>query len=139
MPGDALLTTEEVAALLRVHPKQVYRLLRRGLPGRRVGAEWRYERAEVLAWAGARAGPGEPPPIGPAEPATPPSLLAANGDVAVEVLLRLSRARGDPLLGLVPADSGEGAALLARGAVLAAGAHAGAFPSHVGGERVARI
>src|SRR4051794_27145097 len=44
-----LLTTEEVASLLRVHPKHVYRLLKKGLPARRVGSEWRFERGEVLA------------------------------------------------------------------------------------------
>jgi excisionase family DNA binding protein len=141
MAAEALLTTEEVAALLRVHPKQVYRLLRRGLPGRRVGAEWRFERAEVLAWAGGRgvAAPAEAPgPAAAPQMEQPPPLVAANGDLAVDILLRLARER-DLLLGLVLADLGAGAALLARGAVLAAGAHAGAFPSHVGTDRVARI
>jgi putative molybdopterin biosynthesis protein len=135
-----LLTTNDVAALLRVHPKHVYRLLRKGLPGRRVGSEWRFERDEVLAWAGARAAPAAAPPEAPGPgPAPPPPLVAANGDVAVEILLRLSRARGPPLLGLVQADMTEGIDLLRRAAVLATGAHAGAFPSHVGEERVARI
>lgn len=136
MTRSALLTTDEVAALLRVHPKHVYRLLKKGLPARRVGAEWRYDSAEVLAWAG-----GPPPQATTAAAAQdePPSLVAANGDLAVELLLRLARDRGAPLLGLVPADMGEGLALLERAAVLAAGAHAGAFPAHVGAERVARV
>lgn len=133
-----LLTTADVAALLRVHPKHVYRLLRKGLPARRVGSEWRFERDEVLAWAGARA-PPVPDDAPAAKAVSPPPLVAANGDVAVEILLRLSRARGDPLVGLVLADMTEGIELLRRGAVLATGAHAGAFPSHVGEERVARI
>jgi excisionase family DNA binding protein len=50
---DALLTTKDVAALLRVHPKHVYRLMRGGLPAHRVGGEWRYVTSEVLQWAGA--------------------------------------------------------------------------------------
>lgn len=52
---DELLTSAEVAALLRVHPKHLYRLLRQGLPGRRVGrGHWRFRRDEVLGWIGAR-------------------------------------------------------------------------------------
>lgn len=54
---DELLTSAEVARLLRVHPKHLYRLLRQGLPGRRVGrGHWRFRRDEVLAWLGARQG-----------------------------------------------------------------------------------
>ncbi|WP_242340046.1 MULTISPECIES: helix-turn-helix transcriptional regulator [Anaeromyxobacter] len=140
--ANSLLTTEEVAQLLRVHPKQVYRLLKRGLPARRVGAEWRFERDDVLGWAartGAQAtGSDGSGPRGGAAPLAPP-LVAANGDVAVELLLRLARDRGEPVLGLVPADMGEGLALLRRRAVLAAGAHAGAFPPELDGERLARV
>ncbi len=140
---DPLLTTEEVAALLRVHPKHVYRLLKKGLPSRRVGSEWRFAREEVLAWSGgadpAQIRPTAEAAAGPIEPDAPPSIVAANGDVAVATLLELVAARGPPLLGFVQADQGAGADLLARGAVFATGAHAGGFASHVGGERVARI
>lgn len=137
---DALLTTTEVAALLRVHPKHVYRLLRRGLPARRVGAEWRFSRRDVLAWSGAapETDGARPPREAPAL-ADAPSLVAANGDVALLLLLRLAGERGPPLLGLVPADTRTAAELLRTRAVLAAGAHAGGFPTHVGDERVARI
>jgi excisionase family DNA binding protein len=139
---DQLLTTQEVAEVLRIHPKQVYRLLKRGLPARRVGSEWRFSRDDVLAWSG-----GKPAPEGPAvvsgAPAAgidaAPALVAANGDVAVQVLLGLASAVGPPLLGFVQADMKAAAELLHRRAVLAAGAHAGGFPSHVGEERVARI
>ncbi len=136
MGPERLLTTGEVAALLRVHPKQVYRLLRRGLPARRVGGEWRFAAEEVHAWTGGRA-----PLAGEerVEVPTPPSLVAANGDLAVLVLLRLAADRGPPLVGLVQADQASGAALLRDGAVLAAGAHAGGFPTHLGAERVARL
>lgn len=141
-----LLTTLEVAALLRVHPKQVYRLLKRGLPARRVGSEWRFEREAVLAWAEGGPAPAGRSATAPAAQVRPepgasplPALVAANGDVAVLTLLKLVAERGPPLLGLVQADMRAGAELLARAAVLAAGAHAGGFPAHLGGERVARI
>lgn len=142
---DQLLTTAEVAQVLRVHPKHVYRLLKKGLPARRVGSEWRFSRADVLAWSGGKA--VEPPPEAAPAGALPvagvvdaaPALVAANGDVVVRSLLALAAAEGPPLLGFVQADMGEAADLLRRRAVLAAGAHAGGFPSHVGDERVARI
>jgi putative molybdopterin biosynthesis protein len=151
-----LLTTGEVAALLRVHPKHVYRLLRKGLPARRVGSEWRFLPAEVLEWsrpdarrapgppagaldAGAASGPGgDPSPSAAAPGRARPPLVAANGDLVVLTLLRLLVETGTPV-GMVPADRDTGARLLAAGAVVAAGAHAGSFPTHVGGERVARV
>ncbi len=141
--AEPLLTTAEVAAVLRVHPKHVYRLLKRGLPARRVGSEWRFSREDVLAWAGgsASAAPATPaaaPAVAPHADAAP-ALVAANGDVALLTLLRLADALGPPLLGFVQADVKAAADLLRRRAVLAAGAHAGGFPSHVGDERVARL
>src|SRR5512137_56407 len=114
----ALLTSREVAALLRVHPKQVYRLLRRGLPARRVGAEWRFDRAEVMAWSGAEAPRAQPP--SPAPGSAPPSVVAANGDVVVMLLLRAANALGAPLLGFVQTDASRGISLLEQGAVPAA-------------------
>lgn len=134
-PGPSLLTTAEVAALLSVHPKHVYRLLRRGLPARRIGGEWRFDPAEVTRWSrGGRA----PAPADEEATARPPPLVAANGDRVVLLLLRVAAERRC-LLGLVQADRGEGLALLGRGAVLATGNHAGGFPTHVGTARVARI
>ena len=140
--APALLTTHEVAKLLRVHPKHVYRLLKRGLPARRVGSEWRFSGPDVLAWSGgaATASRSDHAEAGVASSAeSAPSLVAANGDVVVHVLLRLSASYGPPLLGFLPADMAAGLELLRRRAVLAAGAHAGAFPAHVGEERVARL
>ncbi len=130
MTDPELLTTRQVADLLQVHPKHVYRLLRRGLPGRRVGGEWRFERREVLDWtAGKAERPVEPEGsrggttrdaagIFPAPP-----LLAANGDLAVEILLDLAGRRGPPFVGLVPTDRTGGLRLLRSGEVLAAGFH----------------
>jgi len=140
--ADMLLTTEEVAEVLRVHPKHVYRLLKKGLPARRVGSEWRFSRDDVLAWSGGKApqAAAEAEESGPGLPVeAPPALVAANGDVAVLTLLRLADALGPPLVGFVQADMRQAVELLRRRAVLAAGAHAGGFPSHVGEERVARV
>ncbi len=140
--AESLLTTAEVAAVLRVHSKQVYRLVRQGLPARRVGSEWRFSRDEVLAWTGggtsSRAPGRRPTSPGPDAPA-PPALVGANGDLAILSLVRLVNALGPPLLGIVQADMGGATKLLERRAVLAAGAHGGGFPSHLDGERVARI
>ncbi len=136
-PAVGLLTTVEVAEVLRVHPKHVYRLLKKGLPARRVGAEWRFDRGDVLVWSG-----GVAPSSDAHLPTTvelPPALVAGNGDVALMSLLRLSAERGPPLLGFVQADRSTSMELLGSGAILAAGAHAGGFPTHVGGERAARI
>ena len=140
--SEPLLTTVEVAGILRVHPKQVYRLLKKGLPARRVGAEWRFSRRDVLAWSGGAPDDARAPAPGAAAPGgggVPPSLVAVNGDLAVLALLRHADALGPPLLGMVQADMGAAVELLRRRAVLAAGAHAGGFPSHVGEERVARV
>jgi excisionase family DNA binding protein len=140
---DQLLTTAEVAEVLRVHPKHVYRLLKKGLPARRVGSEWRFSRDDVLAWSGGKAvAPSEGAATAVAElPGSDaaPAVVAANGDVALLTLLALAAARGPPLIGFVQADMAEAADLLRQRAVLAAGAHAGGFPTHVGDERVARL
>lgn len=133
--GAGLLKSVEVAALLSVHPKHVYRLLRRGLPGRRVGGDWRFDRDEVLQWAGART-------RGPAPVAAPPTsggaLLAANGDVVVELLLEHVN-EAPPRIGFLRADRDHALALLAAGEVLLAGSHGRAFPPTVAEARLARI
>lgn len=130
--ADDLLTTDEVAAVLRVHPKHVYRLLKRGLPGRKVGGEWRFLEREVLAWS------GEARPAAPAV-GERPSLVAANGDLALEWLLEAANRRGPPLIGFVRSDRDGALALLDKGAVLAAGCHGAGFPAHLGGDRLARL
>jgi putative molybdopterin biosynthesis protein len=117
----ALLTTKDVATLLRVHPKHVYRLMKRDLPALRVGDEWRFDREDVLRWAagdGGRLG-GQP------HVSTPPGLVAANGDLVIEILLEHVREDGAALVGLVVADHVGAMAMLERGQVLAAGSHAG--------------
>ena len=58
----AWYTVDEVAQHLRVSPALVYKLIsRKGLPGHKVGRQWRFHQPEVDAWvksgrAGADAG-----------------------------------------------------------------------------------
>jgi excisionase family DNA binding protein len=65
-----VMTPDEVAALLQIHVKTVYRLARQGvLPGRQIGRRWRFSRMEILAcvsrqWAGAAAPTLEQPSDG---------------------------------------------------------------------------
>ncbi len=80
-PGE-WLTTIEVAALLRVHHKHVYRLLHQGMPSRRVGGQWRFSREDIVQWASRR---GEvcssPLPAVESTPAAPqPTLVALAPD-----------------------------------------------------------
>jgi excisionase family DNA binding protein len=115
-----LLTTKDVAALLQVHPKHVYRLMRRELPALRVGDEWRFDRQSVLSWAAARGATAAR-----IEEGEPPGLLAANGDLVVDALLAHCARTDAALLGFVLTDHSGGAQLLWRRLVLAAGCHAG--------------
>ena len=51
-----VLTAEEVAALLSVHPKTVTKLVtREGMPAHRLGREYRFSRSEITAWLEERA------------------------------------------------------------------------------------
>jgi len=138
----ALLTTDEIARVLKVHPKHVYRLLRKGLPARRVGSEWRFDREEVLAWSRPGSAPAPAQQVeseaAPAHGYSLPPLVAANGDRVVSLLLGLLRETGT-VMGFVQADRAQALDLLAAGQVLAAGSHAGGFPTHIEGARVARI
>jgi len=137
----ALLTSAEVADLLRVHPKHVYRLLHRGLPAKRVGGKWLFERGEVLRWAEAHGQHSDSATTAsttgtPATtPLSSPPLLAANGDLAIELLLRLARDPHSPCVGFVQADRSTGVALLDERSVLAVGVHgdeAASQPQHSG-------
>jgi excisionase family DNA binding protein len=115
-----LLGTNSVARLLGVHPKHVYRLLKRGMPALRLGGEWRFEASAVLAWMR-----GSEPETSVTQSlhASPPPLVAANGDVCIELLLQvLGRSRTTPV-GLVQADSTSGREHVRDGRVLAAGVH----------------
>jgi excisionase family DNA binding protein len=143
---EDLLKTTEVAKLLRVHPKHVYRLLAQGLPGRRVGSEWRFLRDEVLAWSAARG--GIPEAAAPAHalstarvepPPGPTPLLAANGDVVIELLLGLALRERKPLVGFVQSDRGAALDRLAGREILAAGFHGERAPVELAAHRLARL
>lgn len=46
-----VLTVDDIAACLKVHPATIYRLLRRrALPGFRVGNNWRVLRIDLELW-----------------------------------------------------------------------------------------
>ncbi|MBI4442899.1 MAG: helix-turn-helix domain-containing protein [Acidobacteria bacterium] len=48
MTHGGILTLEEAASYLRVHPQTVYRRLRAGtLPGAKVGDQWRLRKADL--------------------------------------------------------------------------------------------
>lgn len=118
--GPRLLDTTGVAELLDVHPKHVFRLLHRGLPGHRLGGgPWRFDEREVLRWWRKQGVVSRSDSA--AAPA--PRLLAANGDVCVELLLGALQSSTSQPFGLVQADATSGHGYLARGEVLAAGAH----------------
>jgi putative molybdopterin biosynthesis protein len=146
-----LITTREVATLLKVHPKHVYRLLKRGLPAHRVGDEWRFDEEEVRRFCrnrgtqmlpdrGSEGGAAESvPSVQPRSADKPPSFVAANGDVAVELLLAAVRLSCGPCLGHIPADHQTGLDLLRKDAVLVSGFHGEAMPSGFATAGLARI
>jgi excisionase family DNA binding protein len=46
---EEIMTPSEVAALLKIHLKTVYKLAEKGvIPGNRIGRSWRFSRSEVL-------------------------------------------------------------------------------------------
>jgi putative molybdopterin biosynthesis protein len=58
---STVLTLEEVAQFLRVHPSTVYRLLRkRSIPAFKVGADWRFNQDSVERWVKERESENRP-------------------------------------------------------------------------------
>ncbi len=46
---EEIITPTEVASLLRIHVKTVYRLAEEGLiPGKKIGRSWRFRKSSVL-------------------------------------------------------------------------------------------
>jgi len=46
---DDILTASQVACLLQVHPRTVYKLAKQGaLPGRKLGGGWRFSKSEIM-------------------------------------------------------------------------------------------
>lgn len=55
IPPDSVMTVKEVADYLRVNQRTVYRLAVEGkLPGFKVGATWRFKRADIDSWIDAQ-------------------------------------------------------------------------------------
>ena len=49
MSIDEILTASEVASLLHMHPRTVYKLVKQGsLPGRKFGGGWRFSRRDIM-------------------------------------------------------------------------------------------
>ncbi|HZD69750.1 MAG TPA: helix-turn-helix domain-containing protein [Actinomycetes bacterium] len=87
---DAVLTTEETAAYLKISTRTLVNLRSagRGPPGARLGRQWRYSRAALDAWLAGRADyssyTGPAPQSGWALPGTPmtgvPSVMPGRGE-----------------------------------------------------------
>jgi len=46
---EEILTPNEVAELLKLHLKTVYKLAERGdIPGKRIGRSWRFNKQEIM-------------------------------------------------------------------------------------------
>lgn len=46
---EEILTASQVAQLLQVHPRTIYKLVRQGsIPGRKFGGGWRFNKSEIL-------------------------------------------------------------------------------------------
>ena len=54
---EPLLDSDEAAALLKIHPKTLQRMARRGeIPAIQIGKLWRFRASELDAWMGKTAG-----------------------------------------------------------------------------------
>jgi excisionase family DNA binding protein len=52
---EEIMTPSEVAALLKIHLKTVYKLAEKGvIPGSRIGRSWRFSRNDVLELVSSR-------------------------------------------------------------------------------------
>ncbi len=46
---EEILTAEQAAQLLQIHPRTLYKLVRKGaIPGRKLGGGWRFSKSELL-------------------------------------------------------------------------------------------
>jgi excisionase family DNA binding protein len=62
---EEILTASQVAHLLQVHPRTVYKLVKQGsIPGRKFGGGWRFSKSEIMLVIS---------PEGPNRSAPPPS------------------------------------------------------------------
>lgn len=56
------LTSKELAAMLKVTPKTVCAMVKRGMPAQKVGRAWRFDLDAIKAWLGARTEEERRPP-----------------------------------------------------------------------------
>ncbi|MGE5816535.1 MAG: helix-turn-helix domain-containing protein [Deltaproteobacteria bacterium] len=55
---DEILTASQVAELLQLHPRTVYKLVKRGsIPGKKFGGGWRFNRSEIIGLVSVPTGP----------------------------------------------------------------------------------
>lgn len=53
---EEIMTPSEVADLLKIHLKTVYKLAEKGvIPGNRIGRSWRFSRSDVMELVSSRA------------------------------------------------------------------------------------
>jgi excisionase family DNA binding protein len=58
---ERVLTINEVAQILRMHPTTIYRLVKRGeLPGFKIGGAWRISKASLDSFLSAEVPPVQP-------------------------------------------------------------------------------
>lgn len=62
---EVVMTVKELAGLLRVNQRTVYRLaVDRKIPCFKVGTTWRFRRTDIDSWIAAQAGEIESPQLG---------------------------------------------------------------------------
>lgn len=55
-PDSSLMTVKEMAAMLRVSPQTLYKMLEQGeIPAVKVGSQWRFDREKIKDWIEGRA------------------------------------------------------------------------------------
>jgi len=70
---EEIMTPSEVASLLKIHLKTVYKLAEKGIiPGNRIGRSWRFSRGDVLELVSTKS-------INLSEPSEADLKIAANG------------------------------------------------------------
>ena len=88
MNDDHVMTTEDVMAYLHVNLRTVYRLLPKGLPGFRVGRQWRFRKKDVDNWL-------ERNRVDKAPDTDRPRILVVDDEQAVRDLLVKALAEAD--------------------------------------------
>jgi excisionase family DNA binding protein len=92
VPDAEVFTLAEAAAYLRLSEEEVLRLVRdQNLPGRQMGAEWRFLKAAVQDWL------RTPPPVGSKEAQMAAVGILKDDPTIDEFLKEVYRQRGRPM------------------------------------------